>query len=178
MPRLDPACRYMPFAEWPEEDRARWRDMLSDWPDGNVKSAANLRKATHYTNERIYGRWLTFLHRSGADLAATPEVRVTPSRTKAYVAEMEGQGVRAYTIRGRIGALYSVISKFAPNEDWRWLKAVIAQLDAKARRGRMPEAPPVFTGQVVPVCVSELTRISETVTKRRFGMRCNIATCS
>ncbi|MBP7065723.1 tyrosine-type recombinase/integrase [Ferrovibrio sp.] len=155
----------MPFAEWPEEDRVRWRDMLSDWPEGNVKSASNLRKATQHKNQRGYGRWLTHLSRAGADLTVPPEARVTLSATQAYIAEMQSQGIKAYTIRGRIAELYSVISKFAPAEDWGWLKAIIAQLDAKARHGRMPEAPPVFTGQVVPVCVRELTLISETVSK-------------
>ena len=103
-PQTDPARRCLPVADWPDADRAAWHAALAaDDPLSFERStAASWQPATCHKNRRGYGRWLTFLRNSGADLMVSLADRVTRERVAAYLDELRQQKVAPYTLRNRI----------------------------------------------------------------------------
>ena len=73
-------------------------------------SAASWRPATCHKNRRGYGRWLTFLKNSSADLSVPLADRVTREHVAAYLEELRRQQVAPYTLRNRILELHAVMS--------------------------------------------------------------------
>ena len=159
--RIDPARRCLPVAEWPEGDRRAWTKATGpvDLLDENRSRAAHWRPATLHKNRRGYGRWLTFLIRSGADLGQDLADRVTSDRVQDYLMELNDQLVKPYTVRSRIAELLGVMLALAPDRDWAWLKRKLARLDDCAQAAHETELPPVLATEIAQRCQHELARL-------------------
>src|SRR5262245_38572319 len=110
-PQIDPSRRCLPVAEWPESDRSDWiAAVAADDPLSFQRStAASWQPATRHKNRRGYGRWLTFLTRTGVDLTRPLADRVTRERVLLYLNELRRQGVSPYTLRNRAMELLAVM---------------------------------------------------------------------
>jgi hypothetical protein len=155
MPRIfDPRRRCLEVANWPPADRLLWERITGpvDLLDENYSNASRWRSATRHKNRRGYGRWLCFLVNGGCDLTQAPADRVTHQRVNAYLAELEGQRLKPYTVRNRIGERLGVMLAFAPDRDWGWLKRRLNHLDALAKEAYEPDPPPLFANEIVATC--------------------------
>ena len=159
-PQTDPARRCLPVADWPDADRIAWQAALAaDDPLSFERStAASWRPATCHKNRRGYGRWLTFLKNSGADLTGSLADRVTRERVAAYLDELRRQEVSPYTLRNRILELLAVMLALAPDRDWSWLKACVVHLDRRAEEAADRSLPPVLASDVLDRGMKELRR--------------------
>lgn len=158
--RIDPARRCLPVAQWPGADRRAWAKATGpvDLLDENRSRAADWRPATVHKNRRGYGRWLTFLIRSGADLGQDLADRVTPDQVQAYLKELGSQHLKPYTVRNRIGELLGVMLALAPDQDWAWLKRKLARLDSFAQAAHETKPPPLLATEIRHRCLRELAR--------------------
>lgn len=91
-----------------------------------------------------YGRWLTWLVRTGQlDPASSADARVTRARVAAY-AEWLGSRIAPMSVSARIGQLAQAMRALAPEHDWRWLFRAASRIAAvavpvRAKRQRMQE---------------------------------------
>src|SRR4051794_6689944 len=87
----DPDRRSKPLDEWPEADQAWWQAALT--PGDLLQEGGSRARYSEHTNRslvRNYGRWLTWLDRSGQlDRTSAPADRITPARVRAYAADLE-----------------------------------------------------------------------------------------
>jgi hypothetical protein len=105
-----------------------------------------------------YGRWLTFLDRSGRlDPDATPAGRLTPDRLRAFVAELQDT-VAPLTVRNRVRDLAEALRVMAPAADLSYLQRARARLKARARPVRNKRA------QVLPS--RDLVRLGQELMER------------
>ena len=167
-PQTDPARRCLPIVEWPEADRIAWQAALGTDDLLSIRStAATWKSATRHKNRRGYGRWLTFLKKSGADLSVPPADRVTSEQIAAYRAELRGQGVAPYTLRNRIVELLAVMLALAPELEWSWLKACGAHLDRQAADTLDRSLPPLLASDLIHRGMNELRRRAQAPTSPR-----------
>jgi integrase/recombinase XerD len=129
LPRDDPR-RSLPFDEWPAADRDAWdranrlaEDILEE-PGG----LAHLRPLTRDRYRSAYGRYLAYLQFNKLLLASErPAQRVSHERVVGYMRSMEDR-IAPITILHRITGLYLVVRAFAPQENWAWLRRVLARV--------------------------------------------------
>ena len=159
-PQTDPARRCLPVADWPDADRAAWQVALAadDLLSYERSSAASWRPATCHKNRRGYGRWLTFLRNSGADLSVHLADRVTREHVAAYLDELGRQQVAPYTLRNRILELHAVMLALAPKRDWSWLRACAVHLEHRAEDAADRSLPPLLASDVLYRSMKELHR--------------------
>jgi len=141
-----PDNRCMPLVEWPAQDQAAWQAALA--PAGFLE-AAGVAAAWAPGGQRMiidaYGRWLTWLSRTGQlDARSAPQERVTRERVAAY-AEALATSNAPMTVQGRIGQLGRAMRALAPEEEWGWLSRAGDRLRALAipvrqKRPRMQES--------------------------------------
>jgi hypothetical protein len=114
--------RCMPLNEWPEQDQAAWHAALtpaSFLEPGGV--AAGWAEGGRVMVISGYGRWLTWLDRTGQlDRACRPEARVTRDAVAAYARAL-GTSNAAMTVQARVHQLGRAMNALAPELDWRWL---------------------------------------------------------
>jgi len=129
--------RCLPPAAWPALDRAGWAaatcpgDLLLDGGP-----AAQLKPGSLDTLADGYGRWLGWLAgEARLDPDAAPAARVTREAVMAYVADLREINA-PQTVLGRVADLVTVLRWLAPEQDWGWLRAILARL-----RGRVGTAP-------------------------------------
>jgi hypothetical protein len=102
----DPDRRSMPLEEWPAADQAWWQaahvpgDLLQEGG-----SRAGYSESTNRGLVRNYGGWLTSLDRRGQlDRTDSPADRITPTRVRAYIADLERYNA-THTILTKLGDL-------------------------------------------------------------------------
>ena len=126
------AC--MKVADWPEEDRRRWRDAIAPadpFADGGG-TRANHSLRSNTKAEKGYGRFLTDLrlHDPGA-LQEPPIERITPARVRAYALRLAAIGNGTATILCRLQELGEMAKVFDPTKDWRFINKVAARIRAQ-----------------------------------------------
>jgi hypothetical protein len=133
-PKQDPSRRCLKPPDWPAADGAAWEAaMTSGGLLDEAGLAAHWRGATRKSVQDAYGRWLTFLKRSGElDPDATPGERLTADRLRAFVAELQAT-VAPMTVRNRIRDLAEALRVMAPEADLSYLRRARARLKARAR---------------------------------------------
>jgi hypothetical protein len=135
------------------------REKKNQW----ATASANFARRTR----RGYGRWLTFLQNSGADLLAPPVDRVTRENVAAYIAELRRQNVSPYTLRNRIMELQTLLLAFAPDRDWSWLKNCVVHLDRCAQDAADRSLPPILASELLDRGLKELRRRARVPTSCR-----------
>jgi integrase len=127
----------MPLREWPEKDRAAWLvaikigDLLDE-----QGLAAHWRAKSQRSVVSAYGRYLTFLDRSGwLDGTAGPTERMTPDRLRAFIRELD-ETVAPVTRSGRIINLAEAFRVMAPGASFPYLRIAKRKLKARARPKR------------------------------------------
>lgn len=159
-PQTDPARRCLPVVDWPNADRMAWHAALAygDPLSFERSTAASWQPATCHKNQRGYGRWLTFLKNSGADLTVPLADRVTQERVVLYLVELHQQEVAPYTLRNRIGELLGVMLALAPDRNWSWLKNCVVHLNRQAADVADRSLPPLLASDLIERGMKELRR--------------------
>lgn len=132
-PFEDPARRCLRVEEWPETDQQAWAAALQpgDILDGTVGAAFHWRPQTREKHRKGYGRWLTFLARSGRlEANQPPGARVTPEAVRAYLEELQA-ALAPGTICGRLAELLAAVRAMEPDRDWSWLRRVVRRLERR-----------------------------------------------
>lgn len=146
-PFEDPARRCLKLSEWPARDQAAWATINSpgDILEGTMGAGYRWRSETREKYRKGYGRWLTFLLTNGLlDPNEEPEARVTPERVRLFVQELTQQNVASWTRSGRLAELQSVITAFAPSQDFAWLNRAARYHERTAvdQRQKLPRLQP------------------------------------
>jgi integrase/recombinase XerD len=126
-----------PLAWWPAEDRMLWqRARQGQGPEGRDNPAAGWRARTAAKYAGGYGRYLSWLARSGLLLEAeSGPARITPQRVADYTAMLKAS-VAPVSVGILLGALVAVARSLAPQRDWRWLSRRYTRLKLRARPSR------------------------------------------
>lgn len=133
-----PERAVMPLQQWPTRDRDIW--LLAVAPVNPFADhggdRADLRMHSNQRLRSSYGRWLTFLQRSGR-LATShdPGGRIGKDTVEQYCMELQSLGNMPSTIALRLTDLLLMARLFEPKADWRFIKTL-------ADRMRARETPP------------------------------------
>lgn len=167
--RFDPARRCLPVSQWPEPWQVAWHRAVDKAPllSGRGRAGRRLAPDTLQKYRRGFGRWVTFLLRSGAALPDLPADAVIPANVAAYLTELRSQKVAPYTLRGRVVELLSVMLALAPGLNWRWLKDLTNQLEEVARETTPPRVPPLLTRDITDKALARLKALRDAATKSR-----------
>jgi len=134
------------FEDWPEADRAAWAqailpgDFLDEGGPASGWSPETRRKVLGG-----YARWLAYLSRTDESLLdLPPAARVTSPMVRQYLAEA-CVGMQAISTWNFAGQLHNMMRVTAPNQNWGWLKALVARLAReirpKSKYGKLVGAP-------------------------------------
>lgn len=127
----------LPYAAWPEADRAAWEALFrkGDLLDGQG-AAVHWAEATRRTNAQHYARWLAWLATNGLlEAEIAPHERATPARVEAYARSLIERVAPRTAASGLIG-VKCVLQRMAPQAEWRWLKDLTNRLDRWAKPSR------------------------------------------
>ena len=114
----------MPLHLWPQTDLEVWKaataavDLFAD--QGGER--ANMRPHSNRRLQSSYGRWLTFLERSG-DLTQSPEParRIRKDSVEQFVRKLQALGNMPSTIALRLTDLLLMARLFEPAADWSFI---------------------------------------------------------
>ncbi|MGA8901912.1 hypothetical protein [Bradyrhizobium sp.] len=125
---------YLPYAEWPEADRALWAvafesgtDLFDDCP------AAHLADRTRRQLQYAYAKFLFFIaseHESLLDLA--PAERVSRKTIEGYV-KSQPPTCGGVTVANYLHHLWLALRYICPGEDWSWLPVISKRVRAQAK---------------------------------------------
>ena len=126
-----------PPAWWPERDRETWlAARQGTGPEGLDNPAVHWSERTVKKNQDGYGRYVSWLARSGVLSDAEPlAARITPQRVAAYVAALKAT-LAPVSVAMTVGALCSSVRALAPNHDWSWLSLRYSRLKFRAQPSR------------------------------------------
>ena len=123
--------------DWPEPDQTPWRAALLPgdlFEDGGARTGYS-----HLSNREVvagYGRWLTWLDRQGLlDSGLNPGHRITPSRVRAYVADLERDNA-TQTLLNRLQQLRTAAQVMVPQQDSSWINRIASTIRARHRPAR------------------------------------------
>lgn len=134
----------MPLKDWPDADKAMWRDLFtSAGPLDDRGGLAHVRETTQESLRPRYGRWLRWL--SMADpmaLDLEPAERATLDRLKAWLGALEH--TKPMSRLAFIDGVLRVLSAAAPEKDWsaqtrlrKRLKHAAGTGDRRRKEGRV-----------------------------------------
>ncbi|MCW8087676.1 tyrosine-type recombinase/integrase [Sabulicella glaciei] len=131
----------LPFASWPEADRATYLAACTPGsPFDDPGAAASWRPATHRSLCAAYSRWLGFLQSEGVVLAEEgPAERVTPERLRHYERMLRGR-CASVTVATYLGQLLMFLTDLWPERNWRWLREIQARHQRLAQPSRVKAA--------------------------------------
>ena len=163
----------MPLAEWPALDRDAWATALED---GDILSgrgpAAHWRPETRRSVIAAYGRYLTFLERSGwLERDAGPEARLTPDRLRAYLAELD-ETIAPVTISSRVTGLTEALRIMDPEAAYPYLNLARRRLKVRARPTRNKRARIVPTQQLFDLGLELIERAESGAFEREIWRAC------
>lgn len=145
-----PERRCTPLIEWPKIDRELWvaATYEGDVLDGSGPRA-HLRTVSNRKMELGYGRFLTFLQRSGMPFDNPAVSAITPSIVLEYVEELRGLGNATATILGRLQELHDVLIAIRPGADWTFIRRTSSRVrsigpESNHKRQKMVGAEELF----------------------------------
>ena len=123
----------VPVEAWPRADRDAWLVALSQGDAfEDVGIAARWAPATQASAGRGYGRWLKWRRDSGhADQEYHIAAGVTPAAIAEYVAFLKTV-VETSSAVAYLSSLRMAVIAMAPDQDWDWMKGLIARLKRAA----------------------------------------------
>ena len=127
--------KHLPLDQWPDADIQAFEAVYApgDIFDETNGPGAHLAEGTRNAIETAYRRWLGFLKKThDEDLLLSPTERITPARVRSFIEQISTE-VRLMSVTFYINDLFYAARLIAPNEDWRWLKAIRKRLGAKAK---------------------------------------------
>lgn len=117
------------YEDWPEADRISWARAVApgDYLDEGGP-AANWSRETCRKVVGGYARWLAYLASTDQSLLELPPAaRVCGTAVRRYLAE-ECAGMEPVSVWNCARQLYDMMRATAPDQDWGWLKALVARL--------------------------------------------------
>jgi integrase/recombinase XerD len=127
---------YLPYADWPQQDRVRWeaafragRDLFDDHGAG-----AHLAERTRRQLQYAYGKFLAFLRaRHGTLLALPPAERLNSKIIRDYV-KWQPRTCGGITLSVYLFHLWFALRYLCPGDDWAWLLAISKRIRDQAKR--------------------------------------------
>jgi integrase len=126
--------RTLPLALWPAADRLAWLEALQParrLSGGGV--AAHLRPSSRTTLEQAYSYFLWAVSDGGAlHIDAAAAAHVTRAAIEDFIERAE-RSRSSVSVASAVANVRNIAQKLAPEQDFRWLSNIEAQLRAKAR---------------------------------------------
>jgi len=126
----------LPYALWPEQDRARWEAVFTTKIDlfDEYATATHLSDATRECLKYAYGRFLAFLSAYNGSLLALPAAdRLDPKIIEAYInwqPKSCGRTSRAIYLQH----LQLTLRYICPHKDWSWLGTIANRIAAQDKQ--------------------------------------------
>jgi len=125
---------YLPYADWPESDRALWAVALASGSDPfDDCPTAHLADRTRRALQYAYAKFLFFIaseHKNLLDL--TPAERVSRKTIEGYV-KSQPATCGPVTLANYLNHLWLALRCICPVEDWSWLLTISKRVRAQAR---------------------------------------------
>jgi hypothetical protein len=112
----------LPFADWPAEDRKRWKSAFKsgDRFDESARGS-HLAASTRKSLQEGYGRFARFLSDNHQDLIILPpEARIDRRLVAEYVT-WRRRSCGELMVVADLDLLRSALKLFSPDTDWSWL---------------------------------------------------------
>ena len=132
------ARQYLPYAEWPEEDRGLW---VSAFKKGeglfdDCGSGAHLSERSQQQLQYAYGKFLKFVSVRYPDrLGCDPAVRVKPDTIEQFV-KFQPKTCGDVTISIYLYHLWLVLKSMCPACDLSWLATISERIAARGKQKR------------------------------------------
>lgn len=136
-------ARHFPFdrqcpkpPSWPKPDQEAWARAHSTPDPFNPGSgrALSWRNTTREQYLNAYGRWLRWLEVSGLlDENVSPATRATKANVQAFYQRLCEDGLRDFTLSGRLRGVAQILSVLHPDEDFGWISKVSNRVHARAK---------------------------------------------
>ena len=140
---------YLPYAAWPEEDRALWEAAFKPGLDrfDDSGSAAHLAGPSRRMHRFAYRRFLAFLSACHPSLLALPPAdRVNRKIIEQYV-KWQPATCGPKSIAIFLQSLRQILRHICPNQDWSWLLTITKRAAAQAKQ--RPERNHLVTSEVL-----------------------------
>jgi hypothetical protein len=141
--------KHLPELQWPEIDRVLFERVFYQSDDPFIPQAI-CKKLVPSTRQGLwyaYRRWLGWLSKARPELLHKhPCDRVDRETITNFRAHLQAS-CKPNAIAGYIGKLYAVMSRFEPEHDWQWLRAVVTRLECAAGTTERPAVP--FTSETL-----------------------------
>ncbi len=127
---------YLPFADWPEDDQARWQAAFKAGADrfDDCGPAAHLAEPTWLALQYAYAKFLFFLWEHHKNLLArAPAARIDRKVIAAYV-EWLPASFGAVTVVNYLHHLRLALRYICPGEDCSWLLTITKRIAAQAKQ--------------------------------------------
>lgn len=118
-----PSARCLKVTDWPNADRELWLRTTSDRRRSfrGDNPAAKLSPKSITKTEEGYGRWLGALAFLGELVDELPSERITLERLESFLALLQQNGNRGYTIVGRFEELKRALELMYPGQKYLWV---------------------------------------------------------
>ena len=126
---------YLPYADWPQQDRARWEAAFKAGNDlfDDHGAAAHLAERTQQQLQYAYGKFLAFISARYASLLICPPAkRVTRDVVKDYV-KWQPATCGDVTLSLYLFHLWFALRYLSPSDDWAWLLAISRRIRDQAK---------------------------------------------
>jgi integrase len=147
---------YLPYADWPEDDRTRWEAAFKAGTDrfDDCGPAAHLAEPTRLTLLDAYARFLAFLSAHDVTvLACAPAVRIDRKIIESYV-RWQPASCGGVTIAANLRNLQTTLRYICSGEDWSWMSTIAKRIAAQATP--KPEKHHLVTSEALYALGSEL----------------------
>jgi integrase/recombinase XerD len=127
---------YLPYEDWPEEDRKRWEAAFKAGTDrfDDCGPAAHLAESTRFGLQYAYAKFLAFLSAHHDNLLArAPAARLDRTIIEAYV-RWQPASCGGITITNYLHHLGMALRYICPGEDWSWLLTITKRIAAQAKQ--------------------------------------------
>ena len=130
--------QYLPYAEWPEEDRGLW-DAAFKKGEGlfdDCGPGAHLSERSQQQLQYAYGKFLKFVAVRHPDrLGCDPAARVSVDMIEEFV-KFQPKTCGDVTISIYLYHLWLVLKYIYPASDWSWLVTISARIAARGKEKR------------------------------------------
>lgn len=126
---------YLPYADWPEDDRTRWEAAFKLGVDrfDDCGPAAHLAEPTRLTLLDAYARFLAFISAHDVSLLARlPAARIDRNIIESYV-RWQPASCGGVTIAANLRNLRTTVRYICPGEDWSWISTIAKRIAAQAQ---------------------------------------------